>query len=57
MDYVGCNGTEEHIDDCDFPGFAVTSCHHYQDAGVVCASMYTMWYITYIDSYIALIQF
>ena len=39
MDYVGCNGTESRIDECDFPGFGISSCSHYQDAGVVCASM------------------
>ena len=38
MDYVQCNGTEESIDQCNFPGWGIHSCSHYSDASVVCAS-------------------
>ena len=42
MDYISCNGTEMNIGECDFPGWGISSCSHYQDAGVVCASMFNI---------------
>lgn len=36
MDSVTCNGLENSLDGCNFNGWGQHSCHHDQDAGVVC---------------------
>ncbi len=38
MDNVNCNGTEESLDDCSFPGFGISDCSHYEDVYIVCNS-------------------
>lgn len=39
MDNVQCTGSEEVLDQCDFPGWGVHNCdHRYDDAGVVCVN-------------------
>ena len=39
MDNVQCLGSEEALDQCSFPGWAMNNCSHAtQDAGVVCKS-------------------
>ena len=38
MDNVRCNGREEHLSDCPFSGWGVTTCTHAMDAGVWCGS-------------------
>lgn len=38
MDNVRCNGREEHLSDCAFSGWGITTCTHAMDAGVWCGS-------------------
>ena len=40
MENVRCNGREEHLSDCPFSGWGVTTCTHAMDAGVWCGSKY-----------------
>ena len=41
MDNVRCNGREEHLSDCPFSGWGVTTCTHAMDAGVWCGSKHS----------------
>ena len=34
--YVGCTGEEQSLLNCTHTGYGVTSCRHYEDAGVRC---------------------
>ncbi len=36
MDNLQCSGNETSIAECDFPGWGIHDCYHYQDASVVC---------------------
>lgn len=36
MDNVHCEGTESHILDCEYNGWGIHNCAHWEDAGVVC---------------------
>lgn len=38
MDNVQCSGNESHIADCNFRGWGIHNCRHYEDAGVRCAN-------------------
>ena len=38
MDNVQCVGNETRLELCSFPGWGITYCSHYSDAGVVCDS-------------------
>lgn len=40
MDHIQCLGSEEALDQCNFPGWATNNCSHNNigDAGVVCES-------------------
>ena len=37
MDNLRCTGNETSLDQCDFPGWGIHNCGHYEDAGVACA--------------------
>ena len=36
MEYVHCSGFEESLLDCDHSGLGLSTCRHWEDAGVVC---------------------
>ncbi|XP_033630594.1 uncharacterized protein LOC117292594 [Asterias rubens] len=36
MDNINCDGNEERLQDCAFPGWGVQNCYHSQDASVTC---------------------
>ena len=36
MEYVHCSGFEESLLDCDHNGLGLSTCGHWEDAGVVC---------------------
>ena len=38
VDNLRCNGSETHIEDCDFPGWGVHNCYFGEAASVVCSS-------------------
>ena len=41
LDNVMCIGNETRLQDCQSNGFGVHNCRHFEDAGVVCTSMYS----------------
>ena len=38
---VGCTGEEQNLLNCTYTGYGVTSCSHYEDAGVSCPGIIT----------------
>ena len=36
LEYMDCSGFEESLLDCDHNGLGLSTCEHYEDAGVVC---------------------
>ncbi len=38
MDDLACTGNETSIDQCNFPGWGIHNCYHYEDAIAVCDS-------------------
>ena len=43
-----CVGTEANLIDCPHNGVGIENCAHSEDAGAVCAGMYTCIHDTYI---------
>ena len=39
---VGCRGTETMLSSCSASSWGINSCHHRQDAGVICASKFCL---------------
>jgi len=39
---VGCTGEEQSLLNCTHTGYGVTSCGHYEDAGVSCPGIFTL---------------
>ena len=37
MDNLRCTGNETNLDECEFQGWGVHNCGHYEDASVTCA--------------------
>ena len=37
MDGLQCDGMESRPDYCDFPGWGIHNCYHWEDASVVCS--------------------
>lgn len=42
LDDVACLGTELSLSECTYPPLGQHNCLHYEDAGVVCTSKYTL---------------
>ena len=36
MDNLNCRAGDEVLDDCDFNGWGIHNCRHYDDVGVAC---------------------
>ena len=48
LDNVMCTGNETRLQDCRSNGFGVHNCRHFEDAGVVCTSMYSQHALVHI---------
>ena len=42
---VGCAGEEQSLLNCTHTGYGVTSCRHYEDAGVRCPGIFTCYIV------------